>query len=235
MKLLTHEKPAEPMSADLYKALGASRHDDLATIALKYKRLCRLYHPDTSFQPDAASKFKAITAAFAVLSDADRRALYDEFGKVPQSDLEITKEAEGLVLQLLDGLFNQVKGCDESQFDFSDPLQGLRNVVDEQIADGAKKIKIERSFTRKMHKLVERTSRKSGDNMIAVVAQHRLEQQKADLFKLLSVQLVFKRVRAVLESYEYEKPQAPVEFGDTNNILLDIVGNLWAPYATPRR
>ena len=43
--------------------------------------MARQYHPDVSKEPDAEEKFKELNEAYGVLSDADKRARYDRFGK----------------------------------------------------------------------------------------------------------------------------------------------------------
>lgn len=64
---------------DFYKVLGASKSDDQAAIKVKYRALVKDLHPDTQ-HGDAAKeeKFKAVSEAYEILSDAKKRAEYDE-------------------------------------------------------------------------------------------------------------------------------------------------------------
>jgi molecular chaperone DnaJ len=64
---------------DFYKTLGASKNDDQAAIKSKYRALVKDLHPDTQ-HGDAAKeeKFKAVSEAYEILSDAKKRAEYDE-------------------------------------------------------------------------------------------------------------------------------------------------------------
>ncbi|PVE98355.1 MULTISPECIES: DnaJ C-terminal domain-containing protein [unclassified Microbacterium] len=64
---------------DFYKTLGVSKDVSDADLKKTYRKLARKYHPDSN-QGDAAAeaKFKEISEAYSVLSDADQRKEYDE-------------------------------------------------------------------------------------------------------------------------------------------------------------
>jgi len=67
------------MSEDLYKILGVDKQSTLAQIRTAYRKLASKYHPDKSTGDE--EKFKSISLAYQILSDPDRRALYDKSGK----------------------------------------------------------------------------------------------------------------------------------------------------------
>jgi len=66
---------------DYYDILGVGRGDGEEQIRQAYRRLAREYHPDVSTAPDAEERFKEINEAYEVLSDREKRALYDRFGR----------------------------------------------------------------------------------------------------------------------------------------------------------
>ena len=67
---------------DYYDVLGVPRDADDATIKKAFRRLARELHPDVnSHDPNAEEKFKEAAEAYEVLSDADRRATYDRYGR----------------------------------------------------------------------------------------------------------------------------------------------------------
>lgn len=68
-------------SADYYSTLGVPKSANNKEIKAAYRRLARQYHPDVNKQPGATEKFKEISAAYEVLSDDKKRALYDQYGE----------------------------------------------------------------------------------------------------------------------------------------------------------
>ena len=66
---------------DYYEVLGVPRTATQKEISSAFRRLARQYHPDVRpGDKEAESRFKEITAAHEVLSDAEKRKLYDRFG-----------------------------------------------------------------------------------------------------------------------------------------------------------
>ena len=66
---------------DYYEVLGVSRDADEATIKKAYRALAKKYHPDMNpGDKEAEKKFKEASEAYAVLSDAEKRRQYDQFG-----------------------------------------------------------------------------------------------------------------------------------------------------------
>ncbi|MDD3217802.1 MAG: molecular chaperone DnaJ [Lachnospiraceae bacterium] len=66
---------------DYYEVLGVDRGADDATLKKAYRKLAKKYHPDMNpGDQEAEAKFKEATEAYGVLSDADKRRQYDQFG-----------------------------------------------------------------------------------------------------------------------------------------------------------
>jgi molecular chaperone DnaJ len=69
------------MPRDYYEILGVGRDADEGAVKKAFRRLARELHPDVNaHDPDAEAKFKEAAEAYEVLSDPERRQLYDTYG-----------------------------------------------------------------------------------------------------------------------------------------------------------
>jgi curved DNA-binding protein len=67
---------------DYYEILGVSRSADEKAIRSAFRRLAAKHHPDRNpDDPSAEERFKEVNEAYTVLSDAEKRRYYDQFGR----------------------------------------------------------------------------------------------------------------------------------------------------------
>ena len=66
---------------DYYEVLGVSKGADTAEIKKAYRKLALKYHPDKNEDDTAAEdKFKEAAEAYEILSNAEKKSRYDQFG-----------------------------------------------------------------------------------------------------------------------------------------------------------
>lgn len=84
------------LEKDFYRTLGVSKDVSEAELKKSYRKLARKYHPDSNPGNDAAeAKFKEISAAFTVLSDAEKRAEYDQIRAMGAGGPRFTPGGQG--------------------------------------------------------------------------------------------------------------------------------------------
>jgi molecular chaperone DnaJ len=75
---------------DYYEILEVSQIATVEEIKLSYRRLALKYHPDKNpGNREAEEQFKRISAAYQVLSDAEKREIYDLYGHAGLADLDL--------------------------------------------------------------------------------------------------------------------------------------------------
>jgi len=80
---------------EYYDYFGVKPDAELDQITLAYRKLAKKYHPDKN--PEAGEKFKEISSIYNVLSDPEKRAVYDERGEkgVTGEDKDMTDGGDG--------------------------------------------------------------------------------------------------------------------------------------------
>lgn len=70
-----------PVQKDFYHILGVPRSASQEEMQQAFRKGARTFHPDVSSEPNAEERFKLINEAYSVLSDPEKRALYDRYGE----------------------------------------------------------------------------------------------------------------------------------------------------------
>ncbi|XP_057514335.1 uncharacterized protein LOC130796070 isoform X1 [Actinidia eriantha] len=111
-------------SSDYYSTLEVSRGASLQEIKTSYRKLARKYHPDVNKRPGGEEKFKEISAAYEVLSDEEKRSLYDRFGK---AGLQGVFEGSGASSHGMDAfdVFDAFFGGSNGLFEGGDEPEGV--------------------------------------------------------------------------------------------------------------
>lgn len=80
---------------DYYEILGVPRNAAPEEIKKAFRRLAMQYHPDRNKDGDAERRFKEVGEAYEVLSDAEKRAVYDRYGHAGLNGQEFGRGFEG--------------------------------------------------------------------------------------------------------------------------------------------
>lgn len=125
------------MSKDFYSTLGVAKTATEAEIKKAYRALAKKYHPDVNPNNKAAEdKFKEVTEAYAVLSDANKRKQYDTMGPGNfQSGFDFSEFSRGFQQHPGSGSFHFGGGGQGFQFDAS----GLEDLFGAFMGGGAKR------------------------------------------------------------------------------------------------
>ncbi len=98
-------------SRDYYDILGVPRDADEGDIKKAFRRLARENHPDVNQDdPGAEERFKEIAEAYEVLSDSERRSVYDRFGREGLNNQGFTSDFSGF--GSFGDLFSSLFGAD---------------------------------------------------------------------------------------------------------------------------
>ena len=120
---------------DYYATLGVSRDASQDEIKKAYRRLARKYHPDVSKEPDAGKRMAAINEANDVLSDPEKRKVYDTVGHQAWAQ-GARRDPQQLALRLLAGRRLFEGGLGQHPLGQAvDPLEGPAPGGGGQVAD----------------------------------------------------------------------------------------------------
>ena len=114
-----------PKKKGYYEILGVPPNTDPEKLRSAYRRLARKYHPDVNPGDKVAEeRFKELSEAYSILSDAEKRQKYDESRKVkivqprPRNTRERTPDVFQNVRDLNRGMNDMIRDA----FDFSKPF-----------------------------------------------------------------------------------------------------------------
>lgn len=100
---------------DYYEVLGVSRQATDEEVKKAFRRLARQVHPDVNKSPDAESKFKEINEAYEVLSDHEKRSMYDRFGHAGPQSAGMGGFGDFGIEDIFDSFFGGMRGGRQSR------------------------------------------------------------------------------------------------------------------------
>lgn len=125
------------LEKDFYRTLGVSKDVSDAELKKSYRKLARKYHPDSNPGDDAAeAKFKEISAAFTVLSDAEKRAEYDQIRAMGAGGARFTPGGQGFE-DVFGGMFGGGSGRPQASHSYQGAPGGFEDLFGGMFGGGA--------------------------------------------------------------------------------------------------
>lgn len=198
----------------LYDVLGVDENATESEIKSAYRKLAKHYHPDT-YPPDLPEKekeerrkeFVTISEAYDVLSDVEKRAIYDEHGFIERKNEEqIRKEAEKDLVVLFTTIMNAIPDHKISIID-----------INKQIVDGLlesktsheSKIKDEEAKIERLNKFLSRIKCRVDENLIAKDLQGRIDTAYKSIESYRKKLYTLEVVREIAKDYDYQFDKEP--------------------------
>jgi len=128
---------------DYYQLLGLEPNVASADVKKAYRKLARKFHPDVSKESNASERMKEINEAYAVLSDEDRRAAYDQLAAQGGRDQPFQPPpgwhgSDGATMEQASDFFNNLfgqAGRARQSGDFRTRGQDLHGTIDVSLQD----------------------------------------------------------------------------------------------------
>ncbi|MGH2884143.1 MAG: DnaJ C-terminal domain-containing protein [Solirubrobacteraceae bacterium] len=114
---------------DYYEVLGVPRDASSDDIRRAYRKLARQYHPDINHESDAEERFKEVGEAYEILSDPEKRELYDRLGDRQRAGGEAPDMAD------FEDLFGRAGFGPDARVEFGEG--GLSDLFGRLFGDGA--------------------------------------------------------------------------------------------------
>ena len=204
--------PVEPEILDnLYDRLGVPQNASDVAIKKAYRALSAFYHPDVKGTGNN-KMFAAIKEAYDILSDKEKRAMYDETGCVeePRIDDRIELEARQQCAMILSNIIAQESNPDQSPI-----LQKLIMVFKLQERGLAEQRHELKDRERRVSSLRRRLKRKKGgkkgrSSILLLMLDHHLKEIAAKREELDKAAKVIARVQEIFDEYDYEVDLSPM-------------------------
>lgn len=204
-----------------YETLGVERTATADQVKAAYRRAAAAAHPDR--EGGSHERMQAVTRAYAVLSDAERRAEYDLTGRDGS-----VQPIESMAIDLLTAVFSAALDAD------SEPVSFARR----RLMDVAEMMKAQRPILASRRAALERRNGKTkvrdGHNLVQSLIERRLsavQSEQADLENSIKANAEALRM---LSSYQGEPPAQVPTYGETSNVIEALARMADMPWARGR-
>lgn len=187
--------------ANHYKTLRVKRKASWQEIKDSYRDLAREFHPDK--KDGNAEKFKELSNAYEILSDPERRKLYDLTGS-DVTEAGFDRKAGGLLQQIFQLIVTQ-KGLEA--INNIDMVSEIGLNIDKGMGELEKNIDTARKSRAEIGKILKRVKHKNKMNPISVMLKHEIQKHTDTITKSKQEMEVGKRARAMWKEYGFDYDQ----------------------------
>lgn len=210
---------------DHYKILGVKKNATPQQLKDVYRVLSKKYHPDKSMDGDA-ERFKEIASAYAILSDPEKRKMYDLTGS-DISDRDFDRKAGGLLQQLFQLIVSQ-KGL--AQIQKTDVIQEVSNQLDKGMDELDKNIDVARNSRKEIGKVVRRLKHKNKMNPVRLMLIQEIQKHTDTITASNEGKEVGKRARRLWKDYGFDYDQEQMEVNRRIGYGIGIMNNQSASF-----
>lgn len=185
-----------------YEVLGVANNATAEQIKAAYRRKCKEHHPDRAHGDDA--KMLEVRAAYDVLKDPKRRALFDSSGSTADPAI-LKRDAENTVCFWFRNFM--LEGDDSL-----DPIPAIKRKLRELEAQHREALRtlqqqLKRAECRKS--LVRLKAGAERENSYTIIAESLIEEIKRGLTGCKAAIAVIPLALEILDSYESDSPRSP--------------------------
>lgn len=190
---------------DLYTLLGCTKESTLDEIRAAYKKLAMTRHPDKGGSED---EFKELKFAYEVLSDNEKRAIYDATGSIDSVN-KPPYDPHQDIYNILQNVIRQ----NLYRLTTADIIAECRTQLNYILQDLGNKVV---NLTTSKDKLVEchtRLTRKSGTNVLGMMLQQEIDGLSREITGLEDNEIKIAQALDLLEEYVYAFTEEPTATG----------------------
>lgn len=179
---------------NLYQELELPTDSTLEMIKQKYRILASRHHPDKGGD---AEKFKRIQKAYDVLSDPERKKIYDETGKYninPTTRAQAFEIISQMVLNIAPNINPETQ----------DLILSMKVEVNNMKKAAIHDINVCSAYISNLNKILARVKRKDdGENIISGMLHKQLDQRNSELLQFKTKLEICELITEILEDYHY--------------------------------
>jgi len=207
--------PLPRTPTDLYEILGVARTVTTAALHPAFRKAAARTHPDVA--GGSRQAYEAVRRAYEVLKDPKRRKLYDDTGIVRESKRDKTAGAIEVISEILNKIVATMamQNIDVETVYLIETLKGEVATMRKTLAGEIKKAE---AHAKRFKKIIERTSRKQGKNIIVEICAGKLHDVQKAIEDGHETDEMFEMAETIIAAHEFkvDAPQGFAGFTFTN-------------------